>query len=162
MAAARLDACRVSQSANPLSFLPAVVPAFLPPPFPPSAPAIPVFSPHHSRESGNPQRSDQEAPTFPPSAPPFPRKRKSKAGKRGRAAYSRLPTPVIPAKSGIHSGRKRAIVRIRICRISGIYRISFRPTRAFRHKYRLIQDKCGRSAGIILNPTIPPILILTR
>ena len=63
----------------------------------------------------------------------------------------------------VGSGRKRGFVRIRICGIDGIFRISFRPTRAFAAIGNPSKRNVGKrppdeDARAVKNPENPIIL----
>ena len=77
---------------------------------------------------------------------------------------------VVSGRWAVASERFRAFVRIRIYRICGIFRISFRPARAVRHNRKLRQAERGQTPAYRRharcqnpeNPIIPQILILTN
>ena len=91
---------------------------------------------------------------------------------RKRANPAKLPidyrSPPLVEYHIEHVFTEGGFVRIRIFRIGGIFRISIRPARAFRHSRESRQGECSqalagqrRDGRILKNPLISQILILT-
>ena len=125
-----------------------------------AAPPFPIL-PRHSRFT------PRHSPIY---APPFPILPRHSRESGNPQAPVRVKTGGLRTPLGRPRARLRVFVKTRIHRIGGIFRISFRPARAFRHNRKSSQDEYGQAPAVSKdarrrnpeNPIIPRILILAR